>query len=148
MCPPPQLSGCISFAPSDARAIFLIKDLLCYGTCSATSGWVGGGGGGGTGVTNWLLASLWTISIQTGPKLGTDPGLFATHKHPLEPIKSEALFQYLIGETVCCSVISIYYRKFFSGLCIDYQLAVPKANLGNLVQTEGLVVVCLLKNHY
>ena len=38
LCPPPQLSGCILFAPPDARAIFLHNDLLCNDTCSVTGG--------------------------------------------------------------------------------------------------------------
>ena len=36
--PPPPLSGCILFAPPDARAIFLNKDLLCNRTCFVTKG--------------------------------------------------------------------------------------------------------------
>ena len=39
----PQLSGCILFAPPDARAIFLHNDLLCNDMCSVTAG----------SVTNW-----------------------------------------------------------------------------------------------
>ena len=41
---PPKLSGCILFAPSDARAIFLHNGLLCNGMCSVT--WAGGGTNG------------------------------------------------------------------------------------------------------
>ena len=36
LCPPPELSGCILFAPPDARAIFLHNDLLSNDTCSVT----------------------------------------------------------------------------------------------------------------
>ena len=32
----PQLSGCLLFAPTDARALFLHNVLLCNDTCSAT----------------------------------------------------------------------------------------------------------------
>ena len=34
----PQLSGCILFAPQDARAIFLLRDLSCNDTCSVVRG--------------------------------------------------------------------------------------------------------------
>ena len=48
LCPPPQLNGCILFAPPDARALFLHKDLLCNGTCSVTGGRITYGRGGST----------------------------------------------------------------------------------------------------
>ena len=45
--PPPHLSGRILFAPPDARAIFLHKDLLCNETCSVIGGCITHWGGGG-----------------------------------------------------------------------------------------------------
>ena len=35
---PPHVSGCVLFAPPDARAIFLHNDLLCNDTCNVTAG--------------------------------------------------------------------------------------------------------------
>ena len=39
-----QLSGCISLHPRDARAIFLLHDLQCNGTCFVTGGSITYGG--------------------------------------------------------------------------------------------------------
>ena len=71
-----SLSGCILFAPPDARANFLNNDLLCNSTCSVIgcciTYWGGGGGHKRKRSINWNNWIIWNgVSTNQSRNVGS-----------------------------------------------------------------------------